>query len=70
MRRPRKNSVAAERAAAVAFVEAEAEAVKSGAGIDVPPETLSYARQRLLACAAGMAAGLHVGDPGEGVAHG
>lgn len=48
---------------------AEAEAVKSGAGLEVSPAEIAFAAQRLRACAAGLLAGLHMPDVAE-VAHG
>lgn len=65
-----REAVLAERAACAAWLAREAEAAKSGAGIAVPAEAASYARQRVLACASGVSAGLHSDDPMEGVAHG
>ncbi|KKC24882.1 hypothetical protein [Sphingomonas sp. SRS2] len=58
-----------EIAAAVAWLTAEADAVKSGAGLDVPAGELAFAAQRLRACAAGLEAGLHLPDALE-AAHG
>ena len=47
---------------AAVWLEEQAEAVKSGAGIAVTPAEADFARQRIRACAAGLRAGLHRPD--------
>lgn len=49
---------------AAAYLEREAEAVKSGAGVPVDMADLGFAAQRLRACAAGLRAGFHLPDSG------
>lgn len=48
--------------AAAAWIFDESNALKSGAGIDVSEGEISFARQRMRACAAGLLAGLFVPD--------
>lgn len=55
---------------AIAWLEAEAEAVRSGAGLAVTETEASFAAQRLRACADGLRAGLHLPDAAAEVAHG
>jgi hypothetical protein len=45
------------------YLESEADACKSGAGLSVPQEALDWAGQRLRAIAGNVRAGLHWPDP-------
>jgi hypothetical protein len=63
-------TVSPDTEAAAAYLEAEADRVKSGSGLTVPEGELSFAAHRLRACAANLRAGLHLPDPSEGMDHG
>lgn len=56
--------------AAAVWLEAQADAVRSGAGLAVTEAEASFAAQRLRACAAGLRSGLHLPDAGTEVTHG
>ncbi|SDC30268.1 hypothetical protein SAMN05444678_102244 [Sphingomonas sp. YR710] len=45
------------------YLESEADAVRSGAGLGVSPEAIDFARHRLRAIAGNLRAGLDLPDP-------
>jgi hypothetical protein len=54
--------------AAAVWLEEQAEATKSGPGLQVSAAEADFARQRLRACANGLRAGLHLPDQAGGQA--
>lgn len=57
--------VSPEIEAAAAWVNAQADEVKSCSAVEVSEAEASFAAQRMRACAAGMLAGLFLPDPVE-----